>query len=451
LSRAYIPLTDADREAMLATIGVASADELFADVPAAARGSNLQSLPPPLSELDLVRTLQSLAAENAPAGSRPFFRGGGAYRRFTPAVVDEIIRRGEFLTSYTPYQAEASQGTLQSAFEFQSMVCALYGMEVANAGMYDGASALAEACLMACRETRRDRIAIADSVNPRYVEVVRTYTEPQGIAIDIVPSGPPSPLAERGLGGEVSSVHACIAIQSPDYYGRIVLKDGGLAQRCHEAGALLVVSADPMSLALFKPPGELGADIAVGEGQSLGLPLAFGGPYVGLFTTQMERVRQMPGRVVGQTTDLEGRRAFVLTLQAREQHIRRERAVSNICTSEQLIALAVTVYLSAMGRRGLAQVARLCYDRAHYAADAIGALPGWNVVHPGATFFQEFAVRCPRPYAEVNVLLRERGIVGGIDVSTADEPRMLLCVTETNTRTEIDALVAALREIGGQS
>jgi glycine dehydrogenase subunit 1 len=451
LSRAYIPLTGADREAMLATIGVASADELFADVPAAARGSNLQSLPPPLSELDLVRTLQSLAAENTPAGGRPFFRGGGAYRRFTPAVVDEIIRRGEFLTSYTPYQAEASQGTLQSAFEFQSMVCALYGMEVANAGMYDGASALAEACLMACRETRRDRIAIADSVNPRYVEVVRTYTEPQGIALDLVPSdgisGSPSPQAERGPGGEV----ACLAIQSPDYHGRIVLKDNGLAQRCHEAGALLVVSADPMSLALFKPPGELGADIAVGEGQSLGLPLAFGGPYVGLFTTQMERVRQMPGRVVGQTTDLEGRRAFVLTLQAREQHIRRERAVSNICTSEQLIALAVTAYLSSMGRRGLAQVARLCYDRAHYAATAIDALPGWSLTHPGATFFQEFAVHCPRPYAEVNALLQERGIVGGIDVSTAEEPRMLLCVTETNTRAEIDALVAALREIGGQS
>jgi glycine dehydrogenase subunit 1 len=292
-------------------------------------------------------------------------------------------------------------------------------------------------------------------------------------------SDPLSPKSERGLEpvlglpeeGDVS--YACLAVQSPDYYGRVVLKDDSLAQRLHESGALLVVSADPMSLALFRPPGELGADIAVGEGQSLGLPLSFGGPYVGLFTTRMEHVRQMPGRVVGQTTDSEGRRAFVLTLQAREQHIRRERAVSNICTSEQLIALAVTVYLSAMGRHGLAQLARLIYDRAHYAAAAIDALPGWGLVYPDAAFFQEFAVHCPLPYAEVNSALHERGIVGGLDVSKMssvsptlippsplaergpggevsdpDEHRMLFAVTETNSRAEIDALVAALSAIG---
>jgi glycine dehydrogenase subunit 1 len=430
-------MTPADREAMLAAIGVSDSSALFADIPAGARGSDLSSLPPPLSELELIRELQALAAEDVPAGQLAFFRGGGAYRRFTPAVVDEVIRRGEFLTSYTPYQAEASQGTLQAAFEFQSLLCTLYGLPVANAGLYDGASALAEACLMACRITGRDRVALADGVNPRYVEVVRTYTDPQGIRLSTV-----APDAYLG------SDYACVVVQSPDYYGRIVLRDRALAERCHATGTLLVVSADPMSLALLRPPGDLGADIAVGEGQSLGLPLSFGGPYVGLFTTRTEHVRQMPGRVVGQTTDLEGRRAFVLTLQAREQHIRRERAASNICTSEQLIALAVAAYVSSVGPAGLAQIARLCHDKAHYAAATIGALPGWGLVYPEEPFFAEFAVRCPRPVAEVNARLRQQGIVGGLDVSEGGEPRMLLCCTETNTRAEIDRLVAALSDIG---
>ena len=435
MSRAYIPLTPADEASMLARIGAGSIDELFGDVPEAALGAKLDGLPDALSELELVRRMQELSERNTPAGRLACFRGGGIYRRFTPAIVDEVLRRGEFLTSYTPYQAEASQGTLQAAFEFQSLISTLYGLPVANAGMYDAASALAEACLMACRLTGRDRLALLEGVNPRHVEVVRTYTEPQGISVDVVPADITP-----------SEAYACIVVQSPDYYGRIVLRDGSVADAWHAAGARLIVSADPMSLALLRSPGELGADIAVGEGQSLGLPLSFGGPYVGLFATRMEHVRQMPGRIVGQTVDLHGERAFVLTLQAREQHIRRERAASNICTSEQLLALAVAVYVSAMGPEGLRTTARRGYDYAHYAAAAIARLPGWSLLYPGAPFFNEFVVRCPAPVSAVNARLREAGILGGLDVSTGTDPRMLLCCTETNTRAEVDRLVDALAD-----
>jgi glycine dehydrogenase subunit 1 len=436
MTRAYIPMTDPDREAMLAAIGVASADELFRDIPAAGFITGVEELPAPLSEMELLQEMRRLGGMNTAAGDVAFFRGGGIYRHFTPTVVSEILRRGEFLTSYTPYQAEASQGTLQAAFEFQSMICTLTGMDVANAGMYDGASALAEACLMACRLTGRHRLAIATSVNPRHLEVVRTYVEPQGIEIDLVDAAAPA----------LSELHSCFVLQSPDYEGRIVLRDGSAKEQAEAAGALLVVSADPMSLALFKSPGELGADIVVGEGQALGLPMSFGGPYVGLFTCKQQYIRQMPGRIVGQTTDLEGRRAFVLTLQAREQHIRRERASSNICTSEQLLALAVAVYLASVGKEGLRQVARLCYDKAHYAAEQIARLPGYALGEPDAPFFEEFIVETPRPVRATNRLLRERGIIGGIE---AGDNRMLLCVTETNSREQIDRLVAALAEIGG--
>ena len=434
MSRAYIPATVSDREEMLAAIGVQDIDDLFTDIPATAEPADLGEFSRSLAEIELARLMGSLSGQSVPAGSLAFFRGGGAYRRFIPAVVDDILRRGEFLTSYTPYQPEASQGTLMAAFEFQSEIASLYGMEVANSGLYDGASALAEACLMACRVTGRERVAASRAINPRYLEVLRTYAGPQGIDIDLLP--------EDGTG--LTSDHACLAMQSPDYFGRIALKDGSCAELAHANGGLLVVSADPMSLALLKPPGQLGADIAVGEGQSLGLPLSFGGPYVGLFTTKPEYVRQMPGRIVGQTTDRDGRRAFVLTLQAREQHIRRERASSNICTSEQLLALAVTVYVSLLGPEGLRQTARLCYDRAHYAAARLSAIEGFGLAYPEEPFFQEFLLRCPRPVAEINARLRDAGIVGGVDASTADEALMLLCCTETNTAEEIDRLEEVL-------
>ena len=439
MARAYIPMTEADREQMLSTIGAGGLEELFNDIPAGALIDGVPELPPALSELELMTEMAALSAKNRSAGQAAFFRGGGVYRRFIPAVVGEIIRRGEFLTSYTPYQAEASQGTLQAAFEFQSMICTLTGMEVANAGMYDGASALAEACLMACRTTGRGRLALADTINPRYLKVIETYATPQGIGIDHFPSGV----------NQLTDDHACLVLQTPDYYGRIALSDEGPAEMCREAGALLVVSADPMSLALYRSPGELGADIVVGDGQSLGLSMSYGGPYVGLFAAKQAYVRLMPGRIVGQTADVEGKRAFVLTLQAREQHIRRERASSNICTSEQLLALAVTVYLACMGKSGLQKVARLCYDKAHYASAQVSTLPRWSLVHPEAEFFQEFAVQCPVPVGEVNKTLSEQGIVGGLDVSTAESSQMLVSVNETNSREEIDRLVKSLAEIGG--
>jgi len=441
----YIANTDADRRAMLAAIGVASSDELFADIPPDFRIEGL-NLPPALSEPELVRELSALAARNTPAGEMPCFLGGGAYRHFIPAVVREVVGRSEFATAYTPYQAEISQGTLQTAFEFQSLVCELTGMDVANAGMYDGASALAEACLMAAAVTSarggpasgggRRRIALLSSVHPHSQAVARTYAFGRGLMVDVMP---PHALA-------LTEEHACLAVQQPNFFG--YLEDvEALEKAAHAAGALFVVSVDPISLGLFRPPGEYGADIVVGEGQSLGVPLSFGGPYLGLFACRQKHLRQMPGRLVGRTADAQGRTGYVLTLQTREQHIRRERATSNICTSQQLVALAATVYLAAMGKQGLRQVAELCYHKAHYAADRIGALPGYSLASEGV-FFKEFVVRCPRPPQEVNRALLERRIIGGLDVSDQIPHGLLLCATELNTREEIDALVEGLGEIG---
>jgi glycine dehydrogenase subunit 1 len=380
------------------------------------------------------------------------FLGGGAYHHFIPSVVGQILSRGEFLTSYTPYQPEVSQGTLQTAFEFQSLVCELLGMEVANAGMYDGASALAEACLMAAAITGRRRIAVLETVHPHYEAVVRTYAAGRGLAVEQVK-------AERP---RVTEEHACLVVQQPNFFG--YLEDvEALGQAAHAAGALYVAVAEPVSLGLLRPPGEYGADIAVGEGQPLGIPLSFGGPYLGLFACRQEHVRQMPGRIVGRTRDAEGRTGYVLTLQTREQHIRRERATSNICTSEQLVALAATVYLCTMGKQGLRRVAELCYHKAHYAAERIAGLPGYSLPLEGA-FFNEFVVGCPRPVAELNQALLEQGILGGLNVSPGTgtglkpglrglreppEHAMMLCVTEMNTREEIDRLVEGLGSVNG--
>jgi glycine dehydrogenase subunit 1 len=437
----YIANTDADRRAMLAAIGVDSSDELFADIPPEFRIEGL-NLPPALSEPELVRELTGLAERNRPAGEMPCFLGGGAYRHFIPSVVREVIGRSEFATAYTPYQAEISQGTLQTAFEFQSLVCELTGMDVANAGMYDGASALAEACLMTAAVTGRRRVALLSTVHPHSQAVVRTYAFGRGLAVDVLPLGDLT----------LNEGHACLAVQQPNFFG--YLEDvEALEKAAHAAGALSVVSVDPISLGLFRPPGEYGADIVVGEGQSLGVPLCFGGPYLGLFACRQKYLRQMPGRLVGRTTDAQGRTGYVLTLQTREQHIRRERATSNICTSQQLLALAATVYLAAMGKQGLRQVAELCYHKAYYAAERIAALPGYSLAPASGgsasgggagVFFKEFVVRCPRPPVEVNRALLERGIIGGLDVSDQIPNGLLLCVTELNTRAEIEALVEGL-------
>ncbi len=428
----YIPNTDEDRRAMLDAIGVATADELFADIPPALRIEGLD-LPSALPEQELVREMAALAGRNqVPGDGMACFLGAGAYRHFIPSVVGHVIGRSEFYTAYTPYQPEISQGTLQTMFELQSMTCELMAMDMANAGMYDGASALAEACLMACNITGRGRIAVLDSVNQNYAAVVRTYARGRGLTVDVVADG------------NMSAEHACLAVQHPNFFG--CLEDVWAHEAAaHATGALLIAVADPISLGLLAPPGGYGADIAVAEGQSLGWPVGFGGPYLGLFACRQQYLRQMPGRIVGRTTDLDGRTGYVLTLQTREQHIRRERATSNICTSQQLVGLAAAVYLAAVGKHGLRRIAETCYHRAHYAAERIAALPGYSLAFE-APFFKEFTVHCPRRVPQIQARLQERGIIGGLDVSDRVENGMLVCVTEVNTRQEIDRLVKAMAE-----
>jgi glycine dehydrogenase subunit 1 len=420
---------------MLDAIGVSSAEDLFADIPPGFRIDGL-GLPAALSEQELMAQLSNQAHRNVAAGNgTASFLGGGAYRHFIPSTVSHVVGRSEFYTAYTPYQPEISQGTLQTMFELQSMTCELMAMDVANAGMYDGASALAEACLMACRVTGRERIAIHAGVHPSHLATVRTYADGPGIAVDVV-SVP-----------DIGADHACLAIQQPSFLGTLEDTDS-LSSAAKSAGALLIASVNPISLGLLTPPGEYGADIAVAEGQPLGWPVNFGGPYLGLFACRNDFVRQMPGRIVGRTTDMDGRTAYVLTLQTREQHIRRERATSNICTSQQLVGLAATVYLATVGKHGLRQIAEACYHKAHYAAALIGRLPGY-AVDDAEPFFNEFVVRCPLSPAEINHRLLRYDIIGGLDVSDQVEQGLLLCFTEMNTRAEIERLAAALAEVPG--
>ena len=427
----YLPNTDADRNAMLREIGVSSADELFQNVPEEFR--NVQfNLPPPLSELELKEDLRQLSRRNANLDDYVCFLGAGYYKHFVPSVVGHITSRSEFYTAYTPYQAEVSQGTLQATYEYQSLVCQLTGMEVSNAGMYDGSTAAAEAALMACRITRKNKVAVLSTVNPRYQSVIATYISGQNISL-----APVTPDLE-GL----SSDCACLMVQQPNFFGYFEDLEA-YAQQAHGIGALLVVITDPVSLGMFKPPGDYGADIVVAEGQALGNPLNFGGPGLGIFTCRQKYLRQMPGRIVGRTVDVDGRPGYVLTMATREQHIRRERATSNICTNEALVALAATVYLAAMGKSGLRQVAELCYHKAHYAANAISKLKGYSLVFP-QTFFKEFVVRCPVPPQQINQALFKEGIIGGLDLSQTVDNGMLLCVTEMNTKQDIDRLVSIL-------
>lgn len=434
----YIPNTEAEQAAMLAAVGAAGIDELFADIPAAFRNPPLD-LPAPLSELEIQRELAALAGRNRTLNDGPSFLGAGAYHHFIPSIVKALMTRGEFLTAYTPYQPEVSQGTLQVIYEFQTLISNLYGMEVANAGMYDGATSLAEAVLMACRVTGRSRAAIADTLSPAYRQVIQTYCQAHGI--DLYPVSPAADIASQ-LDGDTAG----LVIQYPNFYG--YLEDlAELSAAAHSQGALLAVSADPLAMGMFQPPGDYDADIVTGEGQPLGIPVSYGGPYVGLFAAKEQYLRQMPSRLVGRTVDTQGRPGYVLTLQTREQHIRRERATSNICTNEALYALAATIYLAALGRQGLRQVAELCYHKAHYAAAQIAQLPGYSLPLTG-TFFQEFVVQCPQPPAQVNRQLLERhNILGGLDVSDAIPDGLLLCVTEMCRRADIDGLVAGLGRI----
>jgi len=452
----FIPHTEADRQAMLATIGVESIEALFHDVPEKARAVEFR-LPEPLTEMEVLAELNQLAEANAGTHHYACFLGAGAYNHFVPSVVDYVISRGEFYTAYTPYQPEVSQGTLQAIFEYQSMICALTGMEVSNASHYDGATSLAEAVIMALNvhRRRRHKIVLSPAIHPEYRAVVRTYTQGMGLTIvgdgetahqDLEALTAPTPLADL-----VDEETAMVAVQVPDFFGQMASPQelARLAEAAHQAGALFTVVVDPISLGLFKPPGEYGADIVVGEGQALGGGLSFGGPYLGFFATRRKQVHKMAGRLVGETVDTEGRRGYVLTLTAREQHIRRARASSNICTNQGLMTIAAAVYMAALGRRGLRQVAELCYHKAHYAAQRIDALSGFQVVGQ-RPFFKEFVIHTPRPVHEINAyLLEEWEIIGGYDLEQ-DYPRlanhMLLAVTEMNSREEIDDLVTALEE-----
>jgi glycine dehydrogenase subunit 1 len=442
----YVPHTDADRAEMLAAIGVERVEDLFHDVPAACRFPELE-LPEPLSEMEIMAELQAMSEENLDVNHFTSFLGAGAYNHYVPRIVDHVISRSEFYTAYTPYQPEISQGTLQSIFEYQSMICALTGMEVANASHYDGATSTAEAVIMALNVARgkRKRVILSPLIHPEYRAVIRTYT--QGMGLDIVGDDDPASTMDD-LTALLDDNTACLIVQSPNFFGQI--EDlAGLADRVHAARAMLVVVADPISLGLLKPPGDHGADIVVGEGQALGNGLNFGGPYLGFFACREKDVRKSAGRLVGQTVDAEGRRGFVLTLSTREQHIRRERATSNICTNQALCALATAVHLAALGKTGLRKLAELCYHKAHYAANRIAALDGYQVAMEGL-FFKEFVVRCPAPVKAINdFLLEEWGIIGGYDLAR-DYPglqnHMLLCVTEVIRREEIDALVEALAE-----
>ena len=442
----YVPHTDADREAMLKVIGVDSLDDLFDRVPEGLRFPELD-LPTGRSEMHTVQEISGLAEANVSAKDYAIFLGAGAYNHFVPSVVNHILLRGEFFTAYTPYQPEMSQGTLQALFEYQSMMCALTGMEAVDASHYDGATALAEAVTMANAHFRgkRKKVILSPGVNPQYRAVVRTYH--QGGELSFV--GDKGSATIPDLVDMLDDDTAMLAVGYPNFFGQID-ELTALAEAVHAKGALLCMVVDPIALGMFKSPGELGADIVVGEGQSLGIPLSYGGPYLGFFGTREKYVRKIAGRIIGETVDKDGRRAYVMTLRPREQDIRREKATSNICTNQGLMTLAAGVYLSVMGKNGLRKVAELCYHKAHYAANALNALEGFSV-DLSKPFFKEFVLTCPKPAEEINnYLLDHWGIIGGYDLSrdyTGRENQMLVAVTEMNSQEEIDTLVEALGDM----
>jgi len=445
----YIPLTDSDRGHMLRVLGVHSVEDLFADIPQSVRLLRALDLPPAPSDAELLRELHELSARNGDADRLVCFLGAGAYDHFVPSVVWHLAGRSEFYTAYTPYQAEIMQGELQAAYEYQSLLCALTGMEVANASMYDGASATAEAAVMARDLTHRDEIVLSTALHPEYRQVTRTYTRHLGVEVRDLPhrDGITPVAIARDL---LSDRTAALIVQHPNFLGGLE-EVSRLAEAAHQVGALLVVAvADPVAYALLKPPGDLGVDIVAGEGQPLGNQLNFGGPYLGILATRQAYVRRMPGRLVGRTVDTQGRRGFVLTLQTREQHIRRERATSNICTNEALNALAAAIYMAALGPRGLRQVAEVCVRKAHYARTRLTQIRGYSLAFEGPTF-HEFALRCPRDPEEINRRLLAAGILGGLPLGRFYpdlKDAWLVCVTENRTRAEIDRLGETLEAMG---
>ena len=435
----YVPNTPQDQESMLKTCGFDSFDDMYRDIPQSVRLNSPLNLPPARSELEVRRIMNELAEKN-----RVFhtvLRGAGAYRHYIPAIVDEAAGKEEFRTAYTPYQAEISQGVLQSIFEYQTDICELTGMEASNASVYDGATAAAEACEM-CRDKKRSRILVSAAVNPCILSVVRTYSFGRDTEVVIVPedNGITDIEALRSL---LTPEVSCLLIQHPNYFGNLEDTDI-LTGLVHEAGAKVIVSCNPISLGILPPPGEYGADIATGEGQPLGLPLSWGGPYLGFMAASGKLIRKLPGRIVGQTTDADGKRAFVLTLQAREQHIRREKASSNICSNEALCALRAGIYLAAMGPEGIKDAAVQCTSRAHYFREAL-AEAGLPCAYPGREFFHEFVTQCPDE-AAIRILsrLEENGILGGLLLGSG---RILWCTTEMNTREDLDRTAAIVKEV----
>ncbi|CAN5315483.1 aminomethyl-transferring glycine dehydrogenase subunit GcvPA [soil metagenome] len=444
----YLPHTAADREAMLARIGVPTIHDLFADIPRDRRLTELVDLPMSRSEIEVERILGSLAAKNVPAGSVPFFVGAGAYRHHVPASVDHLIQRSEFLTSYTPYQPEIAQGTLQYLFEFQTQVANLTAMEVANASMYDGSTATAEAVLMAHRLTRRRKAVLSGGLHPQYRAVVETTSATAG---DKVSALPPDPAGSEAILAAIDDQTSCVVVQSPSFYGHLI-DLAPIAEKAHAHGALLVaVFTEAVAFGAIEPPGAQGADIVVGEGQSIGNPLTFGGPYVGLFATRQKFVRQMPGRLCGETVDAEGRRGFVLTLSTREQHIRRDKATSNICTNSGLCALAFTIHMTLLGETGLRRLAALNHANAVNLAESLSEVPGVSVLND--SFFNEFTIRVPGNAAAIVEELADRGVLGGVPVSRLEPDRpdldglIVVASTEINTDADRQAYVAALREV----
>ncbi len=437
----FIPNTEADRAAMLKVIGAKSVEELFSDIPAGKRYPKL-GLPSGLSELEILREIEAMAAKNLSASNSAWFLGAGAYNHFIPAAVPALASRGEFLSAYTPYQPEVSQGTLQAIFEYQSMVAELFGIDTVNASHYDGATALAEAVIMALNTggSDRPRVLLPAALHPEYKDVLRTYLAAFSVEIDEY-AGPPSAAAKTA-----DARTACLVAAYPDFEGRIH-ELAGIADAVHKTGALFIVSANPVMLGLMASPGSLDADIVTAEGQSLGNSMNYGGPYLGMMGVTQKYVRKLPGRIVGQAFDHAGRRGFVLTLSAREQHIRREKAVSNICSNQGLVMLQTTIYLEALGKNGLKAVAELCWNKAHHAAKLIAALPGFAVAD--GTFFNEFVVKTPVPAASIVDKLERRGVVPGLALSRYYPERkheLLVCATEMNTKAQIELLAQSLKE-----
>lgn len=441
----YIPNSPDERRAMLADIGARRIEDLFDQIPEQLKLNEPIGVGDPVSEPELLDYFRKLASRNGI--DYQSFLGAGAYSHFIPVVIDSLISRAEFFTAYTPYQPELSQGTLQYTFEFQTMICQLTGMEVANASLYDGSTAVAEAVLMAHRVTRRNRFVIADTLHPQYREVISSYTKNLGLTIDVATHGEAGALDPGSVG--IDSGTAALVVQSPNFFGSIEELQK-LADIAHEAGALLIVAVtEPLSFGVLKPPGACGADIIAGETQSFGIPLSYGGPYCGLFATLEKHVRQMPGRLVGEAYDEQGRRGYVLTLSTREQHIRREKATSNICTNQGLFALMATVYLATMGKSGVQEVAAQNLQKAHYAASEISKLDGFALEFT-APFFNEFVVHTPRPADEVANLLLEQKIISGVALERyypGMRNSLLVCVTETTPKDAIDHLVHTLSEI----